>query len=104
MIDRQYCNRRATCGCQTHDHGAVRLKVIAPVIEARIVKPRNSARTGIQSGDIRSLMSIAETTCEGDVGQIIAPAMLLRDNVIKSERQSAKLLRQTSILAGVARA
>ena len=64
-------------------------KMIGPHLPARVEQRNHLTAVWINTSQIRSLMDIAAVTGKGQIGQVVAAAMLLRDdmgNGIESKR------------------
>ena len=87
FIDREHLHRNQTDVALRRQNGAVPLKMVAPVIRARMEQPDNFSSRGMPSRDVRPFMPIAVETCEREVVALGCAAMLTGDDVVDVERQ-----------------
>jgi hypothetical protein len=93
-------------GCPPHRRTAFNAyapnqKVLHPQVTSRVKQWRHLARHWVNTGEIGAFLEVAAMACQRQVVNVIAPAMLLGDNMLDVVRQLAVHLTQQTILATV---
>ena len=101
-IHLQQANRSSAYRGASNDDDSVALKVLIPLVLARVKQPDKRAAFRVKAAQIRPLVHIAVVTGESEVSTVVASAMLTSDDmldVICEER--FRVLRQVAVFAAM---
>jgi hypothetical protein len=99
VIDIQHLDRRSPDGRSAEEYGAAPPEMSRPRIPPRVKEANHSARGGISTGYIRSLICITPQAGEGKVLGDRLPAVLAVDDVIDGKAQAEGGLGYPAVLA-----
>ena len=98
----QEANRSSSYRGASDDDDSVALKVIIPLVLARVKQPDKRAAFRIKPAQVRPLVYVTVVTGESEVSTVVASAMLTSDDmldVIGEER--LRVLRQAAVFAAM---
>ena len=100
VIHRKDPHRGPTARSQSDDDRSLPDEVLGPKIKSRVEQRRDSARLGVDPGEVRTLVQVAITTCQRQIFRVIGTAVLPGNNVVDRERRDREFfLRDPAILA-----
>lgn len=104
IVHRQQANRRPPLSSTPNDFNADPVEVVSPSIKSGIEQQHNRVGFRVDRGEIRSLVSVAVRTSQGQIVRVVAAAVLLGPNVldVKGEKRRGRL-GQLAVLASFAR-
>jgi hypothetical protein len=103
VIHGKHVHRGAAGGRNPHDAYTTKQKVLSPPFAPGVEKRHKLTTEGIHACKVRAFAKITAVTGQREIVDVIAPAMLLRDDMLDVMRQLAVRLGQQAILATVFR-
>jgi len=94
---------RSTDGSNAFDPNAPQEKVLRPVVAPRMKERHELTTNWIHACEIRAFVEITTVAGQGKVVNVVAPAMLLRNDMLDVVRQVTVLLPERAILTTVGR-
>jgi hypothetical protein len=102
LIHVQHMNSHASNIRNANNDCTLQHEVFEPELSAGIEKRNHAASRGINAGDVRPLVAIAEDACEREVFQTMVSDVLLGKHMIDLMAIRRKLLREEAILTAMA--
>jgi hypothetical protein len=94
---------RPADGCEPFDADASKHKVFSPLVAPRTEEEYRLAGGRVEAREVRALGEIAALAGQGELVNVVAAAMLPRDDMLDVVRQVAVLLAEQAILTRVVR-
>jgi hypothetical protein len=81
-IHREYVDGCPPRWSEADDESASQREMVGPAVDARVEQREDSAAIGIHSCEVRSLVRVAMDAGQREIGGVVAPTVLPRDDVL----------------------